>query len=181
MELRLADTFLHSLDRLTDNEQKVVKLTVFNLQRNLRNPGASLERIARAADQNFWSARASRGLRIVVHKLGSALTLCYVDSHDDAYDWAQRHRLDTNSNTGVTLLVELRDATKQHVAGQFYSRQAANKEDLERALDFPWETLKIEPALRGDKERAIIDFLHRRVFDPILESTSASEEVKEGV
>jgi hypothetical protein len=176
MELRLADTFLQSLDRLTGSEQKAVKTTVFDLQRNPRNPGARLERIRGAAGQNFWSARASEELRIVVHKIGSTLTLCYVDSHDDAYDWAHRHRLNSDSNTGVASLVELRE-----VAGQFYSRQASNTEELERALDFPWETWRVKPTQRGDKEQAIMDFLRRRIFDPILESTSASEEVKAGV
>ncbi len=181
MELRLADTFLQSLDRLAGDDQKKVKLTAFDLHRNLRNPGTHLERIAGAADQNFWSARASRGLRIVAHMIGSSLTLCYAGNHDDAYHWAQRHRLDKDPNTGVMLLVEFRDTTKQQVAGPFYSRQAGNEQELERALDFPWETWRVKSGRRGDKEREIMEFLHRRVFDPILESTSAPAEVKEGV
>ena len=96
------------------------------------------------------------------------LTLCYVDHHDDAYDWALRHRLDTHPKTGATQLIELRDTVKQEVAGPFYSRPARNKEELERALDFPWEKWTLDPAQRGDKEQAIMDFLHCRVFDPIL-------------
>lgn len=34
---------------------------------------------------------------------------------------------------------------------------------------------------RGTKEREIMDFLHERVFDPILQSTTASETLKRGV
>src|SRR5215471_4644403 len=33
----------------------------------------------------------------------------------------------------------------------------------------------------GRKEREIMDFLHRRVFDPILQSPVASEKLKQGV
>src|ERR1019366_7315139 len=33
----------------------------------------------------------------------------------------------------------------------------------------------------GPKEQTIMDFLHRRVFDPILQSPQASEKLKQGV
>ncbi len=33
----------------------------------------------------------------------------------------------------------------------------------------------------GPKEQEIMDFLHRHVFDPILQSTGASEKLKQGV
>jgi hypothetical protein len=33
----------------------------------------------------------------------------------------------------------------------------------------------------GQKEQEIMDFLHWRIFDPILQSASASEELKRGV
>jgi|ERR1019366_1758174 hypothetical protein len=32
----------------------------------------------------------------------------------------------------------------------------------------------------GPKEQTIMDFLHRRVFDPILQSPEASEKLKQG-
>jgi hypothetical protein len=32
----------------------------------------------------------------------------------------------------------------------------------------------------GSKEREIMDFLHKRVFDPILQSPVASEKLKQG-
>jgi hypothetical protein len=33
----------------------------------------------------------------------------------------------------------------------------------------------------GPKEQQIMDFLHERIFDPILESTAASASLKQGV
>ena len=40
MEFRIADTFTDSLARLTGDEQKAVKTTVFDLQMNPANPEA---------------------------------------------------------------------------------------------------------------------------------------------
>lgn len=34
---------------------------------------------------------------------------------------------------------------------------------------------------QNSKERAIMDFLHRKIFDPILQSSVASEKLKAGV
>jgi hypothetical protein len=33
----------------------------------------------------------------------------------------------------------------------------------------------------GPKEQEIMDFLHQRIFDPILQSSAASEKLKQGV
>ena len=45
MQFRIADTFTASLTRLTNDEQKQVKTTVFDLQLNPANPGLQLHRI----------------------------------------------------------------------------------------------------------------------------------------
>lgn len=43
MEFRIADTVTNSLARLTDEEQKAVKTTAFDLRINPANPGMSLK------------------------------------------------------------------------------------------------------------------------------------------
>ncbi len=48
MEFRIADTFVDSLGKLTPQEQKAVKTTVFDLQINPANPGMSLHKLDRA-------------------------------------------------------------------------------------------------------------------------------------
>ena len=42
MEFRIADSFLESLRRLTGDEQKAVKTTVFDLQVDPVNPGIAV-------------------------------------------------------------------------------------------------------------------------------------------
>ena len=86
MEFRIADTFTDSLARLTGDEQKAVKTSAFDLQVNPTATGMNLHRIEKSKDKNFWSARASSDIRIIVHKTPGSLLLCYVDHHDKAYD-----------------------------------------------------------------------------------------------
>src|ERR1700687_2618888 len=103
MNFRIADTFTDSLARLTGDEQKSVKTTAFDLQINPAHPSLSLERL-RAKDKNFWSVRASRDIRLIVHRTEASFLLCYVDHHDAAYDWAQRRRVETHPKTGAAQL-----------------------------------------------------------------------------
>jgi hypothetical protein len=59
MDFRIADTFTDSLSRLNGDEQKAVKTTAFDLQRNPANPGMSFHKLDKARDKNFWSVRVS--------------------------------------------------------------------------------------------------------------------------
>ena len=100
---RIADTLTGSLARLTGDEQKSAKATAFDLQINPANPGFSFHKLDKSRDKNFWSARASSDIRIIVHKTPGSLLLCYVDHHDQAYDWAERRKLETHPKTGAAL------------------------------------------------------------------------------
>ncbi|WP_276366160.1 3'-5' exonuclease [Chryseolinea sp. H1M3-3] len=113
MEFRIADTFTDSLARLTTDEQKAVKITVFDLQLNPANPGMSFHKLDKAKDKNFWSVRVNRDIRIIVHKSESSLLICYVDHHDKAYDWAERRKLEVHPKTGAAQLVEIRETVKE--------------------------------------------------------------------
>ena len=115
MEFRISSTFLDSLDKLTGQEQKAVKTTVFDLQRNPANPGLSFHKLDRVKDQYFASVRVNRNIRIIVHRTKSSLLICYVGHHDDAYQWAQRRKLDTHPKTGAAQLVEIRETVQEIV------------------------------------------------------------------
>ena len=115
MNFRIADTFTDSLARLTGEEQKAVKTTVFDLQINPANPGISLHKLDGAKDKNFWSAMVNADIRIIVHKTEGSLLLCYVNHHDKAYDWAKRRKLETHPKTGAAQIVEIRETVKEVV------------------------------------------------------------------
>ncbi len=126
MEFRIADTFTASLARLTNDEQKAVKVTVFDLQANPENPGHSFHKLDKAKDKNFWSVRVGRDIRIIVHRVPGSLLACYVDHHDRAYDWAERRKLETHPKTGAAQLVEIRE-TVQQIAIPQYVEHAVEK------------------------------------------------------
>ena len=100
MHFLIADTFADSLARLTNEEQKAVKTTAFDLQLNPANSGMSFHKLDKAKDKNFWSVRAGSDIRLIVHKTPGSLLLCHVDHHDKAYDWAERRKLETHPRRG---------------------------------------------------------------------------------
>lgn len=113
MEFRIADTFTDSLARLNGEEQKAVKLAVFDLQLDPSNPSHSFHKLDKAKDKNFWSVRVSSDLRIIVHRSENSLLLCYAGHHDKAYDWAERRKLQTHPKTGAAQLVEIRETVQE--------------------------------------------------------------------
>ena len=113
MQFRIADTFTDSLAKLTGEEQKAVKTTAFDLQMDPARPGLKLHQVEGAKDKDFWSARVSRDIRLIVHRTASSFLLCYVDHHDAAYQWAERRRLERHPATGAAQLVEIRETVRE--------------------------------------------------------------------
>ena len=64
-------------------------------------------------DQNFWSARASRDIRLIFHRVEGSVMLCYVAHHDLAYDWASRRKIETHPVTGAAQIVEIRETVRE--------------------------------------------------------------------
>ena len=161
MNFRIGDTFQDSLARLTGEEQKLVKTTAFDLQTNPVNPGMSFHRLDRAKDRNFWSVRAGRDIRLIVHKTQADLLLCYVDHHDKAYAWAERRKLATHPATGAAQLVEIRERVLEIATPRYVEtlkrtwsdfdgnidelmRTSARVRDLTRRISKPeWERIKV--------------------------------------
>lgn len=115
MNFLLSDTFTDSLARLTSEEQKLVKTTVFDLQVNPSSPGHRLHKLDHAKDKHFWSVSVGMDLRMIVHRQDDSLLVCYVDHHDKAYSWAERRKLETHPKTGAAQLVEIRETVQEVV------------------------------------------------------------------
>ena len=113
MQFRIADTFTASLGRLPNEQRRAAKTTAFDLQTNPSQPGLGVHRLANTRDPNFWSARVNLDLRIIFHRIGEDVVLCYVGRHDDAYRWAERRKLETHPTTGAAQLVELREVIQE--------------------------------------------------------------------
>lgn len=111
----IADSFQTALRRLSAQEQKAVKETVFDLQMNPAAPGLQFHRIDKSKDPNFWSMRVNRDIRLIVHKTEGSFLICYVAHHDDAYTWAERRRIETHPKTGAAQIVEVRERVQEIV------------------------------------------------------------------
>ncbi|MFD0986245.1 3'-5' exonuclease [Methyloligella solikamskensis] len=113
MQFRIADSFTKALAKLTAQEQSAVKITVFDLQQDPSAPGLQFHRIDKSKDPNFWSIRANRDIRVIVHKTAASFLVCYVDHHDEAYSWAERRRIETHPKTGAAQIVEVRERVEE--------------------------------------------------------------------
>lgn len=179
MHFRIADTFTDSLAKLTGEEQKAVKTTAFDLQLSPANPGMQFHKLNAARDPNFWSVRVTRDIRLIVHRSANSLLLCYVDHHDNAYQWAERRKLETHPKTGAAQLVEICERV-QEIAVPVYvveERQAPIKaalfenvsEDDLMAFGVPAEWL--EDVRNADEDRLleIADHLPGEAAEALLE------------
>ena len=145
MEFRIADSFTASLGRLAGDEQKAVKITAFELQIDPAQPGMRFHRIDGAKDRNFWSVRISRDLRLIVHKTGARLLICYVGHHDAAYRWAERRRLEQHPRTGAAQMVEIREKVLEIEVPRYIQAETTSGETANDArrifVDFPDDEL----------------------------------------
>ena len=69
MPFLLADGFQSNLDKPNGEEQKAAKLAAFKLQINPSSPGLQHHRLDNIKDRNFWSAHASRDIRLIFHRV----------------------------------------------------------------------------------------------------------------
>lgn len=113
MEFLIANTFTDSLAKLTGEEQKAAKNAAFEFQMNPVNTGMQLHRIDNSKDENFWSVRVTRDIRLIVHKTAASTLLCYVGHHDPAYEWAERRKIETHPTTGAAQIVEIRETVRE--------------------------------------------------------------------
>jgi superfamily I DNA/RNA helicase/mRNA-degrading endonuclease RelE of RelBE toxin-antitoxin system len=179
MEFRIADTFIDSLGKLTDQEQKAVKTTAFDLQMNPAHPSLQFHKIERAHDTNFASVRVSSDIRIIVHRSNASLLLCYVSHHDDAYQWAQQRKLETHPKTGAAQLVEIRETVEEIIIPSYVvAEESAPLKPLlfaelldEELLGFgvPVEWLKDVRNANEDSVLELADHLPAEAAEALLE------------
>ena len=113
MNFLIADTFTAAFNRLSGQDQKAVKASVFDLQMDPSGNGLQLHRIDKSKDPNFWSARVNRDVRLIVHKTSDSMLVAYVDHHDAAYAWAERRRIEAHPRTGAVQIVEVRERVEE--------------------------------------------------------------------
>jgi hypothetical protein len=115
MRFTYASAFQKALAKLTADEQTRAKAAAYDFQVNPAKPGFSYEKLQRALDRNFRSARISSDLRFIIHQDGEDVCACYVGHHDDAYRWAESHKHEVHPVTGAMQIVEVVERTEEVV------------------------------------------------------------------
>ena len=176
MEFRIADTFVASLAKLNNQEQKAVKTTVFDLQVNPSSPGLSFHKLDRAQDANFASVRVSSDIRLIVHQASANLLICYAAHHDDAYQWAERRKLETHPTTGAAQLIEIRETVREIVIPTFVTEVRAKPRLFSAKTDeellgygVPPEWLEDVRAATDDTYLELADHLPAEAAEALLE------------
>lgn len=179
MKFLIADTFTDSLGRLTADEQKTVKTTAFDLQTNPKQPGLQFHKLDRAKDPRFWSVRGSRDVRLIVHRTDDALLLCYVGHHDDAYDWAERRKIEIHPKTGAAQIVVVRETVQEIAVPKYVEmpRSASPKPKLFAGISdgellgfgVPTEWLDDVRDATEDTYLTLSDHLPREAAEALLE------------
>lgn len=186
MNFRIADTFTDSLARLTVEEQKTVKTTVFDLQANPKHPSLQFHKIEQSKDPRFWSIRGNLDIRLIIHKDGDDMLVCYVDHHDDAYEWARRRKIEVHPKTGAAQLVEIRESVREIVVPKYIEERVAPPKALlfERLTDdellafgVPTEWLADARAATDDTIFELCDHLPREAAEALLELATGGTPV----
>lgn len=176
MEFRIASTFSDSLTRLTNTEQSTVKATVVDLQLNPAHPGLQMHRLDKVKDQNFWSVRASQDVRLIIHREGASILLCYVDHHDKAYKWAENRKIEVHPKTGAAQIVELRESVKEIIVPKYVESEMPKRPVFEgwsddRLLGFgvPSEWLDdVKAVTSEDQLLQLVEHLPGEASDALL-------------
>lgn len=94
---------------------------------NPAHPSFHFHKIDKAEDPNFWSARAGKDLRIIVHKQPSSFLIAYVDHHDKAYAWAARRKVEPHSVTrAMQIFIAIPEIAKSHQMSALGSSRVAS-------------------------------------------------------
>ena len=132
MQFIISDSLNSSLEKLSQQEARLAKTTVYDLQANLKAPGLNFHRVERARDANFWSVRVNQDLRIIIHKTEESFLLCYVGHHDQAYKWAQNRKGEIHPKTGAFQFVEIRERVEDIVVTRVVDQEISSKPIFEK-------------------------------------------------
>ncbi|MFB0705793.1 UvrD-helicase domain-containing protein, partial [Pseudomonas protegens] len=170
---------------------------VAKFRQNPMATGINYERIHDAADPNMRSVRINENMRGIVLKpdVGNVYCLLWVDQHDDAYQWARRHRVAIHPDVGsiqVYAVQEVADTKASDASAEVRAvglfdalkdreirRLGVPDDRLEavRAVTNEGELEALEAQLPDEAYEALYLFAAGETFDKIISDQSAPAAV----
>lgn len=113
MKVAISSDFFTALSKLPKNQlNKTIKL-VEKFKNNPKSPGLNYEKLHFA--DNMHSIRVDGAYRCIVMspEKNDVYILLWVDNHDDAYDWAKKHKCLVNVQTGSLEIIQTEHTTEE--------------------------------------------------------------------
>ena len=111
-QVAISKDFMESYSRLPRKIQKKVRDFTEKFRRDPTQPGLNFERLESVRDPKVRSIRIDQTYRaIIVHPPRGDVFLCvWVDSHDDAYEWARDRCFEINPKSGSFQVYQLEES-----------------------------------------------------------------------
>jgi len=139
VKIGFSDDFFPAVTKLPAKIQAKVNNLVMKFQRNPKSSGLNYETL-NVKDKNMRSLRVDQAYRLILTapETGNVYLFLWVDHHDKAYEWADRHTCNVNPNTGT---VQLYSAIKHQV-------ESVKSENNEKQAVAAFEKLKDRQLLK---------------------------------
>lgn len=182
MQFHIAETFLRSLQKLTNDEQKAVKLATMELQIDPSTPSFKFHRVDKSKDKNFWSARVNQDIRLIIHKTSETFTVCYADHHDQAYQWAEKRRFEIHATTGAAQIVKLREVVEERLVIEREEYRETTQNITKNEDSIPLKTYSKELLLSYGIPQEWVETVQRATEEQLIEiALSLPEEAAETI
>ncbi len=123
MKVAISSDFFTALTKLPKTQmQKTVRL-VEKFKQDPESPGLNYEKLGKGADQRVYSLRVDGTYRVILFKSPreDVYILLWVDHHDEAYRWAQRHRCMIHPETGSLQIVQTEHASQPRIESESHT------------------------------------------------------------
>lgn len=122
----ISQDFFMAFAKLPKSKQRKVNEFVHKFRTDPMSPGINYEKINDAASDNYRSVRIDQDYRGIVLKpeQGNVYLVMWVDKHDDAYQWARKHKCTVNRQTGSLQIYEVIEAGEIYVEPSSHSSEA---------------------------------------------------------
>lgn len=172
VKVALSDDFLRCFAVIPRDRQNAVLKFMAKFRENPTSPGINYEKINDAADPNVRSVRIDQNYRGIVLKpdRGDVYCLLWVAKHDDAYEWARRHKVAINPEAGNIQVFEAAHATAAAEVPAVTARRGLFSKLKDRELvrlGVPEETIA---QVRGVDSEDALDALQSQLPDDAYES-----------
>ena len=138
MLFSLASTFVDARNHLPKDIQRRIASTVEKFSTNSSLNGLNYEQI-KAKDNDIYSIRVNDDYRIILKRLDNNVAIfLYVDKHDLAYQWAEKHTCEPDIN-GTWSVHEVVPPVRGMSNGKLTSRFSLLTDSVLKELKVPVE------------------------------------------